>query len=138
MRLWRQGVVTLGQRVVRPLRLRRAPEAERDLFNLHRARIREGDLLNGPTADARPSIIIVADREGPRKTLEQSVAGRYGRDYQVYVQQSPSSALELLRLLRNRGDEVALIIADHWMSGETGAGFLGRTREVLQLPSGSW
>ena len=54
-----------------------------------------------------------------------------GATISVHVQQSPSSAFELLRSLRNRGDEVALIIADHWMSGETGAGFLGRTREVL-------
>jgi thioredoxin reductase (NADPH) len=81
-------------------------------------------------ADPRPAIVIVDDDEQSRERLERCVAGRYGQSYHVLAATSASTALELLQSLRAAGTSVALIIADQWMPGETGATLLARTRDL--------
>jgi thioredoxin reductase (NADPH) len=49
----------------------------------------------------------------------------------VLAERSPSAAFESLKALRAADTPVALIIAAQWMSEETGATYLGRTRDLL-------
>jgi thioredoxin reductase (NADPH) len=79
--------------------------------------------------DRRPTIVVVDDDVASRARLERTVSGRYGRDYRVVAEGSPSTALELLRSTHDAGAAVALIIADQWMPDEMGSAFLARTRE---------
>jgi ActR/RegA family two-component response regulator len=80
--------------------------------------------------DPRPAIVVVDDDTPSRERLERSLSGRYGRDYRVVAGGSASAAFELLRSFRDADEAVALIIADQWMSEETGSAFLARTRDL--------
>jgi thioredoxin reductase (NADPH) len=86
--------------------------------------------MNGAPDDPRPIIVVVDDDEASRGRLERSLSGRYGRDYRLIAESSPSAGFERLRSLQAAGQPVALIIADQWMPEETGAAFLGRTRDL--------
>jgi thioredoxin reductase (NADPH) len=93
-------------------------------------------------ADPRPAIIVVDDDDLSRARLERCVSGRYGGSYRVLAEPSASTAFELLKSLRTAGTPVALIIADQWMPGETGATLLARTRDLQpatqRLLVGTW
>ena len=80
--------------------------------------------------DDRPVIVVVDDEDPSRERLEQTLSGRYGRDYEVLAEASASNAFELLGSMRDAEAPVALIIADQWMPEEMGSAFLARTRDL--------
>ena len=80
--------------------------------------------------EALPIILLVDDEDAKRALLLHTVDRRFGHDYDVTAEPSATSAMERLQELHDAGRPVALIIADHWMPGETGASFLAGSRRL--------
>jgi thioredoxin reductase (NADPH) len=75
--------------------------------------------------------VLLAVDDGPElPLLERELRKRYGVDYRVVCERSPEAALRTLQAARDRGDEVALLLADLSMSGLTGVEFLGRAHDL--------
>jgi len=89
---------------------------------------------DGGAADARreqpPVILLVADDEAERSLLLEAADRRYGHDYDVTAEGSAADAMQRLEELHRAGRPVALIVANHWMRGETGASLLARSRPL--------
>ena len=82
-----------------------------------------------PSGDL-PVILLVDDDDASRALLLSSVDRRYGHDYDVTAEPSAAAAMGRLEELHDGGRDVAMIIADHWMPGETGASLLARSRRL--------
>jgi CheY-like chemotaxis protein len=80
--------------------------------------------------DDLPVILLVGDDDATRSPLLSAVDRRYGHDYDVTAEPSAADAMRRLEDLRDAGRPVAMIIADQWMPGETGASFLARSRRL--------
>jgi thioredoxin reductase (NADPH) len=78
----------------------------------------------------RPVIVVVDDDPDVLARLLDALARRYGSDYRVVSQLSPGSALRELARLRDEGEDVALVIADQWMSEMQGIDFLDRAHQI--------
>jgi thioredoxin reductase (NADPH) len=73
---------------------------------------------------ASPALVVVYDDPGTLAALEQTLQTRFGPDYQVLAAAAPAAALATLRQLGQSGDQVALVLADQWLTGMTGVQFL--------------
>lgn len=78
----------------------------------------------------KPVILIVDDEPIPLGALSEAIARRYGADYRVISHANPHAALDELERLRKEGGQVALLVADQWMPGMTGAEFLRKAHDV--------
>src|SRR5262245_56569543 len=78
----------------------------------------------------RPVILVVDDDPSALATLLDALARRYGSDYRVVPQLSPSGALAELRRLKAEGEEIALVVADQRMSEMEGIEVLGRAHQI--------
>jgi thioredoxin reductase (NADPH) len=75
-------------------------------------------------------VIMAIDRDpAALRDLERELLGRYANDYRIVCSGAPSEALESLRRLADRGDEVALVLAGQWLSETTGSELLERVRQ---------
>lgn len=84
-----------------------------------------------PGPGEEPPVILVVDDDGnTRGLILRALDRRYGHDYGVTAEPSAADAMARLQELRDTGRPVALIIADQWMPGETGAEFLARSRRL--------
>jgi thioredoxin reductase (NADPH) len=94
---------------------------------------------------ARPLLLAVdADPESLSR-LESHLQRRFGADYRVRGELSSDAALTLLQDCADRGDPVAVVVADQWLPGVPGAVLLGRVRTLhpdarraLLVPWGAW
>jgi thioredoxin reductase (NADPH) len=92
----------------------------------------------------RPVLLIVHGNRDMLMGLEQPLQRRFGQDYQVLGQLTPTAALETLRRDTSEDDEpVAALLAAQWLPGMTGVQFLSRAHElhptakrVLLIPFG--
>src|SRR5262249_11305996 len=80
--------------------------------------------------DPLPVILLVDDGDDSRRLLVEAVDRRYGHDYDVTAESSADEAMRRLEDLHAEGRPVAMIVADHWMPGETGASLLARSRRL--------
>jgi thioredoxin reductase (NADPH) len=78
----------------------------------------------------QPVILVVDDDMVGLTITEQELRKRYGRDYRVLGRQSAAAALDELRLLKDGGQPVALILADQHMPEMEGTDFLGAARAI--------
>ena len=78
----------------------------------------------------RPVIVIVDDRPHGLTALRDAVARRYAIDYRVLAYTSAADSLAELSRARDRGEEVALVIADQWMPEMTGRELLERAHAL--------
>ncbi len=93
-----------------------------------------------------PPVLLVVDEDpGCLARTEQQLSGRYGGDYAIRAEASAESALAALEELREAGRPVALVLADQWLSGTTGAELLARTKALhpsakrgLLIEWGAW
>jgi thioredoxin reductase (NADPH) len=60
---------------------------------------------------------------------------RFGADYGILTDRSPISALGRLEQARDRGDAVALVVADQWTPEMTGIECLARVRNLCPQAS---
>jgi thioredoxin reductase (NADPH) len=79
---------------------------------------------------ARTVLLTVDDDPGVSRAIARDLRSRYGATYRVVRAESGQAALEALRELKLRGDQVAVILADYRMPQMNGIEFL---EEALDL-----
>ncbi len=72
----------------------------------------------------KPILLSVDDDSDVLRTIERDLRSKYGAQYRVIGSDSPSGALDLLKQLKVRNDNVALMLADQRMPGMDGVEFL--------------
>ena len=73
---------------------------------------------------AKPAILTVDDDPQVLDAVQRDLRARYAADYRVIAAHSGAEALEAITALKQRGDAVALLIADQRMPEMTGTEFL--------------
>ena len=76
-------------------------------------------------------MLTIDDDPDVLKAIERDLRHRYARSYRILSASSGQAALDLLDRLRERGEPVALMLADHRMPHMTGIEFLARAVERL-------
>jgi len=80
---------------------------------------------------AKPILLTVDDDTDVLRGIERDLRTHYGAEYRVLASDSPETALELLKQLKVRNDNVALLLADQRMPKMDGVHFLQEAREVF-------
>ena len=79
-------------------------------------------------------MLLAVDEDGEALArIERELVRRYGIDYDVVVRGSSASARESLRELKARQVEVAVVLADHALSGVSGAELLAEVNELYPI-----
>ena len=98
-----------------------------------------------PTPVGRPVILVVDDDEDALRRVERELSRRYGADYRIVAMRDSQDALAHLRALHQESEEVALILADQWMSSLDGGSLLAlsgsvfpRAKRGLLVEFGAW
>src|SRR5512141_228537 len=79
---------------------------------------------------AKPILLSVDDDIDVLRVVERDLRSQYGADYRVMGSENPEAALDLLKQLKLRNDDVALLLADQRMPKMEGVGFL---QEAMQI-----
>ncbi|WP_327342058.1 FAD-dependent oxidoreductase [Streptomyces europaeiscabiei] len=79
---------------------------------------------------ARNVILTVDDDPGVSRAVARDLRRRYGESYRIVRAESGQSALEALRELKLRGDQVAVLLADYRMPEMNGIEFLEQALDV--------
>jgi len=77
----------------------------------------------------RPAILTVDDDSDVLRAVEQDLRTHYSENYRILKADSGPSALELLRLLTQKNEDVALLLVDHRMPKMTGIETLAQARQ---------
>ena len=75
-------------------------------------------------------IVTVDDDPGVSRAVARDLRRRYGERNRIVRAESGEQALDALRQMKLRGEEVAVILADYRMPGLTGIEFLERAMDV--------
>jgi thioredoxin reductase (NADPH) len=81
--------------------------------------------------ESRPAIVVVDDEPAVLAAVARDLRRQFGEDYRILRAGSGPEALELLREVRARGDQVALLIADQRMPVMAGTEYLVEARTVF-------
>src|SRR5262250_523344 len=73
---------------------------------------------------AKPILLSVDDDTDVLRAIERDLRSQYGAEYRVIGSDSPEEALEILKQLKVRNDDVALLLADQRMPRMNGVEFL--------------
>ncbi|MFI1734991.1 FAD-dependent oxidoreductase [Streptomyces acidicola] len=79
---------------------------------------------------ARNVILTVDDDPGVSRAVARDLRRRYGESYRVVRAESGESALDALRELKLRGDQVAVLLADYRMPEMNGIEFLEQALDI--------
>ena len=77
-----------------------------------------------PTPADRPVLLTVDDDPSVSRSVARDLRRRYGQDYRVIRTTSGTEALDALRELKLRGEQVAVLLADYRMPEMNGIEFL--------------
>src|ERR1700758_5385413 len=77
-----------------------------------------------------PAIVSVDDEPEVLRAVERDLRRKYGKDYRVLGVDSGSSAVDLLRQMKTRGDSVALVLCDQRMPQMSGLEVLGQSMQL--------
>jgi len=77
-----------------------------------------------PASPALTAILTVDDDPGVSRAVARDLRQRYGGQYRIVRAESGAAALDALKELRLRGDEVAVLLADYRMPQMNGVEFL--------------
>src|SRR5262250_1950794 len=72
----------------------------------------------------KPILLSVDDDSDVLRAIERDLRSQYGADYRVIGSDSPEKALDILKQLKVRNDDVALLLADQRMPLMNGVEFL--------------
>src|SRR5580698_158705 len=89
--------------------------------------------MNMPAPEAatpRTAIITVDDDPGVSRAVARDLRRRYGEQHRIVRAESGDSALDALRQMKLRGDQVAVILADYRMPQMNGIEFLERAMDI--------
>ena len=81
-------------------------------------------------AELRPVIVTVDDDPSVSRAVARDLRRRYGERNRIVRAESGEQALDALRQMKLRGDQVAVLLADYRMPGLTGIEFLERAMDV--------
>ncbi|WP_423791074.1 FAD-dependent oxidoreductase [Micromonospora cathayae] len=80
---------------------------------------------------ANPVILTIDDDPAVSRAVARDIRRRYGDRYRVVRADSGPSALEALREIKLRGEQVAVLVADHRMPEMTGIEFLEAAMDLF-------
>src|SRR5436190_21651344 len=84
-----------------------------------------------PPSRPRPAMVVVDDEPAVLAAVARDLRRGFGERYRIVRAGSGEEALEALRELVRRGDQVALLLADQRMPGLPGTDYLVRAREIV-------
>jgi thioredoxin reductase (NADPH) len=79
----------------------------------------------------RPAIVVVDDEPVVLAAVARDLRRGFGEHYRIVRAGSGDEALDVLRELVRRGEQVALLVADQRMPGLSGTDYLVRAREIV-------
>src|SRR5271156_3117603 len=90
----------------------------------------------GPAPDEaarvrRPAIVAVDDEPAVLAAVSRDLRRGFGERYRIMRAGSGAAGLDLLKQIRTRGEQVALLVADQRMPGLSGTDYLVRARELV-------
>jgi thioredoxin reductase (NADPH) len=77
-----------------------------------------------------PALLVVDEDSKALESAEDQLRRRYGSDYEVWAKGSADAALETLERAARDGQQVALVLADNWLTDITGAELLARAHDL--------
>src|SRR5690349_185140 len=80
---------------------------------------------------AKPILLSVDDDSDVLRAIERDLRSQYGAEYRVIGSDSPEGALEVLKQLKVRNDNVALLLADQRMPRMDGVEFLQESMQIF-------
>jgi len=88
--------------------------------------------MTRPTSEAelRPVIVTVDDDPSVSRAVARDLRRQYGERNRIVRAESGEQALDALRQMKLRGDQVAVILADYRMPGLNGIEFLERAMDI--------
>lgn len=92
-------------------------------------------MSDSPAPERRAAIVAVDDEPAVLAAVARDLRRGFGERYRILRATSGDEALELLRQLRTRGDQVALLIADQRMPGMPGTDYLVEARQIVDRKS---
>src|SRR3982751_207906 len=84
-----------------------------------------------PPSARRPAIVAVDDEPAVLAAVARDLRRGFGERFRIMRTASGPEALELLRRVRTRGDQVAMLIADQRMPGMPGTDYLVAARKIV-------
>ncbi len=78
----------------------------------------------------RPALLTIDDDPDVLRSIEQDLKHRYSQDYRVLKADAGPAGLDLLRRLKQRSDDVALLLVDHRMPKMTGIEMLAEAKQL--------
>src|SRR5438477_9368383 len=91
----------------------------------------EDQQRDGHEQRRRPAIVAVDDEPAVLAAVSRDLRRGFGERYRVMRAGSGAEGLELLKQVRTRGEQVALLVADQRMPGLSGTDYLVKAREVV-------
>ena len=82
---------------------------------------------------ANPAIVTVDDDPAVSRAVARDVRRRYGQDYRVVRASSGAEALDALKEIKLRGEQVAVLLADYRMPQMNGIQFLETAMDLFPL-----
>ncbi|WP_245604128.1 FAD-dependent oxidoreductase [Patulibacter minatonensis] len=79
----------------------------------------------------RPAIVVVDDEPAVLAAVSRDLRRGFGERFRIVRAGSGPEALQLIRDLRTRGDQVALLVADQRMPGMSGTEYLVEARKLV-------
>ncbi len=79
----------------------------------------------------RPAIIVVDDEPAVLAAVARDLRRGFGERYRIVRAGTGAEALDAVKQLRARGDQVALLVADQRMPGMSGTEYLVQARQVV-------
>src|ERR1700690_1251671 len=81
-------------------------------------------------SERRPAILVVDDEPTVLAAVSRDLRRGFGERFRVLRAGAGPQALELVRELGVRGDQVAMLIADQRMPGMSGTEYLSQARNI--------
>ena len=78
-----------------------------------------------------PYIIIVDDDTQVLRAIQRDIRNKYRDEYKVAATESANEALEMIKELKLKNEEVALFISDQRMPEMEGIAFLEKANEIF-------
>jgi thioredoxin reductase (NADPH) len=83
-----------------------------------------------PGSPARPVIVTVDDDPGVSRAVARDLRRKYGERHRIVRAESGEAALDALRQMKLRGDQVAVLLADYRMPQMNGIEFLEQAMDI--------